>query len=525
MQAGPEGVMTLVDALEETICVPSDPKTMDPPVLEVWYKMFVDDSIPEARHFRWINSKVAAALKPKKIPGSIQIEPPKTSSGPSSKGKGKRSTSARSNRQLDQETAVSEDDSPSDYPEQSKTSAGEDPPNPRERQPTVPRSGRISAAPRILAPLSNHGSRGTGQALTTAAPPPNANTNVHPADSHVQLPNPVDAMRSAQTEPPSSHGRATSSTVLTTPRKTALGSVAIPNSNTFFKLYAPKDRYPLYLPVSLNELWHFGQLLTIFQAWVIEQINSFEYFHNLPLPSGMSNDAGVTLPPLADLIAHCVDLDLLFPTEEAEKVVMPVPFCARPCSHVRCYWQDEPWDFQTPVNALWADLEDPKKPLPTYLFTSGLCRKSSQLIFPTVILPAVGHVQHQLNALEGINMCSMEPGAQPEFQSWTRYLVVTARFLSFLYLIPPREINPQLSQELARFNTWLTKITCIYLIYRYITCTMSAFIASHPKATAQLTIASSASTLGTRWLQAIHPLFIPLKGVRGIDMHARVRIF
>ncbi|KAG8963451.1 hypothetical protein FRC05_004724 [Tulasnella sp. 425] len=482
MQAEPGGVMTLVDALEETICVPSDPKTMDPPVLEAWYKMFVDDSIPEARRFRWVDSKVAVPARTKKIPSSMQIEAPKTSSRPSSKGKGKASTSARSNRKPDHKAMASEENSPSDYAEQSETSAGEGPPNPRERQPTVSRSGHVSAAPPILAPISTRRPRSAGQAPTTATPSSNTDTDVRPTDSHVVLPDPVGTRRPAQAELPSWHGMATSGTVLTTPRKTTLGPAAIPNSNTFFKLYAAEDRYPLYLP-----------------AQAIEQINSFEYFHNLPLPSGINNNAGVDLPPLADLITCCIDLDLLFPMDEAEK-------------------EDGPYDIQTPIDALWANLEDHKKPLPTYLFASGLCRKSNQLIVPAVVLPAVGHVQEQLNALEGINMCSMAPGAPPQFQSWTHYLVVTAQFLSFLYSIPPSETPCQLSQELARFSTRLTEITCIYLIYRYTTCTMSAFIASHPKATVKPTIASSTSTLGTRWLEAIHPLFNPLNGRSLVDV-------
>lgn len=61
------------------------------------------------------------------------------------------------------------------------------------------------------------------------------------------------------------------------------------------------------------------------QAQAIEQINSFEYFHNLPSPSGLDDIAGITVPHLADLIARCVDLDLLFPADEDNNEVRPIP--------------------------------------------------------------------------------------------------------------------------------------------------------------------------------------------------------
>lgn len=246
MEAGPGGIMTLVDAVEETICVPSDPRTMDPPVLEAWYNMFVDDTIPEPRRFRWIDAKATMGPRVKRIPGSIQVEAPRTSAGPSSKGKGKHSTSARSNGRPGDEVMDSGNDSPSDYVEESETSAGEGPSNPRERQPTVSRSGRISAAPRILTPISNSRPRPIPQDPITTMPASNANINAKEMDG--QLSGPAN----------SSHGRTTSRPALTTPCKTTPPSVATLNSNTFFKLYPPKDRYPLYLPVSLNPSCGFG---------------------------------------------------------------------------------------------------------------------------------------------------------------------------------------------------------------------------------------------------------------------------
>lgn len=96
--------------------------------------------------------------------------------------------------------------------------------------------------------------------------------------------------------------------------------------------------------------------------------------------------------------------------------------------------------------------------------------------------------------------------------------MVTARFLSFLYSIPPSETDDQVSQALAEFNTRLVEITCIYLIYRYTASTISAFIASQPKAAPEPTIAGTSSTLGAAWLQASYPMFNPLNGVCGIFM-------
>ncbi|KIO27714.1 hypothetical protein M407DRAFT_23029 [Tulasnella calospora MUT 4182] len=96
----------------------------------------------------------------------------------------------------------------------------------------------------------------------------------------------------------------------------------------------------------------------------------------------------------------------------------------------------------------------------------------------------------------------MEPGAPPTFQSWTEYLVSTARFLSFLYSIPPSFADPGLSEVVERQYARLVKIACVYLTYRYTTSTISSFISSYPKATSAPTIASLVSTLGTTWLNA-----------------------
>ncbi|KAG8919527.1 hypothetical protein FRC01_001244 [Tulasnella sp. 417] len=72
MGVGPDGLLTLVDAQEETRCLPGDPKAMDPQVLEAWYNMFTDDSIPEESRFRWTDGKRAPAPQGEQIPGSIE---------------------------------------------------------------------------------------------------------------------------------------------------------------------------------------------------------------------------------------------------------------------------------------------------------------------------------------------------------------------------------------------------------------------------------------------------------------------
>lgn len=107
----------------------------------------------------------------------------------------------------------------------------------------------------------------------------------------------------------------------------------------------------------------------------------------------------------------------------------------------------------------------------------------------------------------------MELGCSPVFESWTASLIITTRFLSFLYSIPQKELGLETSAKLDKHNERLVEIVCMYLIFRYTASTVTGFISSHPNATSPPTIASTIKTLGTAWLNSTTTLFNPLNKV------------
>ncbi|KAG8919528.1 hypothetical protein FRC01_001245 [Tulasnella sp. 417] len=187
-----------------------------------------------------------------------------------------------------------------------------------------------------------------------------------------------------------------------------------------------------------------------------------------------------------------IRLDLLFPAEHPEEP------------------RDRPNGLQTPIETLWAELREEKIALPPYLFVLGLCRQVDGTMLDTVVRPALQHVVDQIKALEGLKICNVEPDRSPVFQSWTQYFISTARFLGFLYSIPPNETCSQIHDELQRLHSRLVEITCMYIVYRYTVSTMAEFISTHPKATSKPTISSLFATLGTAWMNSMFYLFNPL---------------
>lgn len=155
----------------------------------------------------------------------------------------------------------------------------------------------------------------------------------------------------------------------------------------------------------------------------------------------------------------------------------------------------------------------PEKPVPTYIIASGLCRNSDEP-FSSVIVPrALDHLSAQMDALEGCNMCTMELGYAPVFESWTASLIITTRFLSFLYSIPEKELDLDTSAKLDKHHEQLVEIVCMYLVFRYTASTVAGFISSHPNATSPPTIASTVAALGTAWLNSTSTLFNPINKV------------
>ncbi|KAG8915273.1 hypothetical protein FRC00_005983 [Tulasnella sp. 408] len=485
IEEGPGGTLALVNAREPAICLPCDPRNMDVHVLEAWYLMFVDDSIPENRRFRWVNKGLGRSSKDKR--GQSVTSSSKSKKGPnnSKKGKGKAQSEVLNPRRAprfaeDDLASSGEEDGPG-YPGESETSAGEGPTDPRLRAPTVSKSGRISSAPQILAPLNSGRNRMPSPADMSPADATRTANDLDGRSGEALEPgvaNPLQTERRLLAaehlpEPPVSSA---SQVVLTSPQKDSPTRTPATDIHALFTFHPPNDQYPIHLPPDS-----------------IDQINSSEYFRHIPSPNANAIP-GITLPHLSDLIIRCVDLDLLFPVEEIRS---------------RSQMQTAPKQPQDPISTLWAILENPDKPLPGYLFTLQTCQKTAEP-FISVLEKALQHLSAQLEALEGCNLCTTELGSAPRVESWTTSIIITARFLGFLYSIPRKDVPLDILTQLAKYNARLVEIVCMYLAYRYTSSTVARFMASYPNATSPPTIASTVQSLGIAWLNSTSTLLNPL---------------
>ncbi|KAG9040400.1 hypothetical protein FS837_000688 [Tulasnella sp. UAMH 9824] len=447
--------------------------------IEAWYSMFVNDSIPENRRFRWVTGMPGATKESRKKA--------KTSRKAKETTQSTASYPSTARRTVGDDVSSSEDENPLDYQGESETSAGEGPSEPRLRAPTISKKGRISSAPQILAPLNSSRKRPAAYVhvdpVVDATPKDTAETAKDP-ESRTTNPTATDVSepRSAvrplpEAERPPQTTASTASGILTSPQKVPSAPAAATDLSLSFKFHPPNDHYPTHLPPQ-----------------AIEQANSAEYFRHIPSPH-LNGINGIVLPHLADLIICCVDLDVLFPLETTDN---------------QSSGQTLPGQPINPIDTLWMILQNPEKPLPTYLFALGLCRKSDESFSSAVLPRALDHLSAQIEALEGCNMCTMELGCVPVFESWTASIIITTRFLSFLYSIPQKELGLDASAKLDTHNERLVEIVCMYLVFRYTASTVSGFISSHPNATSPPTIASSVKTLGIAWLNSTSTLFNPL---------------
>lgn len=249
---GPGGSLTLVDATEKTICVPGDPRNMEGQAIEAWYSMFVDDSIPEHRRFRWVTGAPGAARDAAKES--------RKKANASRKAKGTtRSTvlhSAPARGPAEDDVSSSEDENPGNYPGESETSAGEGPSEPRLRAPTISKKGRISSAPQILAPLNSSRKRPAAHVQLDATPADTTETakdlERRAADpTATDVPESRSAVRplSALERPPQTTA-GTASGVLTSPQKVPSAPAAATDLPSSFEFHPPNDQYPTHLPVS-----------------------------------------------------------------------------------------------------------------------------------------------------------------------------------------------------------------------------------------------------------------------------------
>lgn len=216
--------MTLVNAVQPTLCVPSDPRNMEAPVLEAWYNMFTDDSIPEDCRFRWVNKNFSGSSTEKRGQRNTSASKTKKGTKHSKKAKGKAQSEVpnppRAPTSAEDDITPSDEEGVPDYPGESETSAGEGPTEPRLRAPTVSKSGRISSAPQILAPL--HSSRN-------------------------RIPS------SADTAPINATVATASQVVLTSPQKDTPTRTPATDIHTLFNFHPPNDHYPSCLPVSFQD--------------------------------------------------------------------------------------------------------------------------------------------------------------------------------------------------------------------------------------------------------------------------------
>lgn len=254
--------MTLVDAAGPAICVPGDPRNMDAHVLEAWYFMFVDDSIPEDRRFRWVNKNVGRSSRDKRGHSVTSASKSKKGTNNAKKGKGKAQSEVpnppRAPRLAEDDIASSDEGDVPGYPGESEASAGEGPSEPRLRAPTVSKSGRISSAPQILAPLNSN----RNQMPSPADMSPNdATQTVNDLDGRsgeaiervVANPPPTERRLPASEHLPEPAVSTASQVVLTSPQKYPPTRTPMMDIHRLFTFHPPNNQYPTHLPVSFQE--------------------------------------------------------------------------------------------------------------------------------------------------------------------------------------------------------------------------------------------------------------------------------
>ncbi|KAG8901154.1 hypothetical protein FRC00_008741 [Tulasnella sp. 408] len=213
--------------------------------------------------------------------------------------------------------------------------------------------------------------------------------------------------------------------------------------------------------------------------------SSVERVRELSLPTTFQQN-GPLLPNLSTLLKHCARLDKLFPARSPSPLALPGTDVDNTHSSLALFWEN---------------LNDPQKPVPTFLEATQLASRSGVTI-QTVVKGVDEFLVAFLDILEGHDLAeSTMPGA-PSFVSWTDYLLIMARYLKFAESIEPGEgIVP--AEDFCMLHERTLELAIIHLTVRYCSGAIIGHISNHPAPSSQPSIANVISTLGTAWMELL----------------------
>ncbi|KAG9044325.1 hypothetical protein FS837_008341 [Tulasnella sp. UAMH 9824] len=492
------------------IVPPSDPSAMLWYQIKAWYDLLKD---PQSQ-FMWRveESTVTANVinAPKSVKDSLQSShlnnrsnddaqegnnPPNSENNPppatsnnakASSNVPTKSQSAQSKRRANKRSgsdseseALSSDSSgeESPYSVGSNSSAGEGyNPNPEFvlRSETICLSGRRSAPPKATSRDLPSGLNSTAATATLPVAP----SEEGDGDSDDVRTEPRDIVRPVSaTQRPNSSVRKSAS-LLVSPEKSSM-ELSPPNPSQAPSPYILK---PSIEPEATNIPSELEAMLQ----------------HIRELSQPVHNTSRVATLPWLDLrsaLTCCVRLDILFPARDPLALSLP----------------SRAGISENPPNALkifWDDLNDPHKPVPLYLAATQLA-KSAGTDVVSVAQEVRGVLLNLVDILEGHDLLEDGEFGSDSFVSWTRYLILLARYLKFIQSVEPNE-RGEAPEALGSLYEKVQDLTVIYLVLRYCVETMISHIKSFPSPSSSPSIANTVSTLGSSWIRMVKRLACPI---------------
>lgn len=163
------------------------------------------------------------------------------------------------------------------------------------------------------------------------------------------------------------------------------------------------------------------------------------------------------------------------------------------------------------MNLFWDDLNDPHKPVPTCLAATQLAKSAG-----TDVVSVAQEVRKVLlnlvDILEGHDLLEDGEFGSNSFVSWTRYLMLLARYLKFIQSVEPND-RGEGPEALGILHERVLDLTAIHLVLRYCIETMISHITSFPSPSSTPSIANTISTLGSSWIRMVKRLTCPINKV------------
>ncbi|KIO26896.1 hypothetical protein M407DRAFT_23838 [Tulasnella calospora MUT 4182] len=500
-----DGTTSFKEGKFAQIVAPSDPLAMPWYHVKAWYDLLKN---PQSRFIWRIEESTAVANiinPPKSVKDSLEkphSEDPvdrkagKGKNGPKPRRNPKPATSnnaqtssdgsAKSNprskkksiSESESEAVLSENSAKSSpFTLQSDSSSGESyDPNAEYvlRPQTISRSGRRSAPPAATPRNSS-----TAQAFGAGA----GNSSVAPAaacddDSDKVRTEPGDTTQPAPVPQRPNVLPCASEALLVSPEKTSTGR-SQPNLSEATPLYILK---PCVEPHATNIPSELEAML--------------ENVRDLSLSLPKTSRAGT--PPTLDLYAAlncCVRLDVMFPARQPPALSLPSAAGLNDTVPNR-------------LKIFWDNINDPFKPVPLFLAATQLATDAGTDV-RSVALEVERVSVCLVDILEGHDLIEDGQFGANSCVSWTRYLVLLARYLKFIQSVEPSERNDG-SEGLGILHERVLDLTIIHLALRYCVGVMVSHIQSFPAPSASPSIANTISTLGSSWVRLIKRLSCPI---------------